>query len=192
MLPNTHTHDDPPDIAAAKRALRATCQAARQPDRTTSEAVHTRLLDLLLSHDDARTIACVWPLDGEIDLRPLCKALHDQSRIVCLPDTPRRGHPLTFRLWTPASTMLEGRFGTRHPDGPAIRPDFILVPMLAFDRRGYRLGYGGGYYDRTLATLPDARPVGYALSTQEQPAIPTGPHDIALPLIVTDRETIRC
>ncbi|GBR04950.1 5-formyltetrahydrofolate cyclo-ligase [Acetobacter oeni] len=189
-------HEDPPEIVAAKRTLRATCRAIRLPahlsETAASQAVCGKLHTLLLKHDSAGIIACVWPLAGEIDLRPLCASLHREGRTVCLPDTPKKGHPLIFRHWTPTSLMLEGRFGTRHPDGPAVTPDIVLVPMLAFDRRGYRLGYGGGYYDRTLAALPKARPVGYALSTQEKPAIPTGPHDIALPLIVTEHEIIRC
>lgn len=86
--------------------------------------------------------------------------------------------------------MREGRFGTVYPDGPIDVPDLILVPMLAFDRRGYRLGYGGGYYDRTLASLPDARAIGYACSVQEVNDIPVGPFDVPLPVIVTEKENI--
>ena len=90
--------------------------------------------------------------------------------------------------------MVPGRFGTLHPDidpvsTPAI-PDLIFVPLLAFDREGYRLGYGGGYYDRTLAALPEARAIGYGFSCQQVEAVPHGPFDLKLPVIVTETGSI--
>lgn len=184
-------HDDPPDIAAAKRALRDASKALRSRDAALSADV-CHWLRTHLHTRKIRSVACTWPLEHEIDLRPLCHALHQDGLIIGLPETPKKGHPLTFRLWRPGCAMQPGRFGTQHPEGPVMTPDIVLVPMLAFDRRGYRLGYGGGYYDRTLAALPHARPVGYASSMQEKTAIPTGPHDIALPVIVTEREIIHC
>lgn len=137
-------------------------------------------------------LAMVWPLAGECDLRPVMHALHADGLSIALPETPPRGHPLVFRLWQPGCSMQSGRYGTSHPDGPVMRPDVICVPLLAFDRRGMRLGYGGGYYDRTLASLPGARQVGFGHSFQEVTCIPTGLYDVALPAIVTEREWIRC
>ncbi|GAN71501.1 hypothetical protein ASY01nite_15110 [Acetobacter syzygii] len=87
--------------------------------------------------------------------------------------------------------MLTGRFGTHYPDGPVMEPDLVLVPLLGFDRAGHRLGYGGGYYDRTLAALPHATSIGYAPSTQEVGHLPCGPYDQPLSCIVTEKEVIR-
>ena len=88
--------------------------------------------------------------------------------------------------------MIAERFGTLRPDGPEIVPDLLFVPLLAFDRRGRRLGYGGGYYDRTLAALPGAIAVGCAFAAQEMDEVPAGPHDIALDAVATEREVIDC
>lgn len=158
-------------------------------DASASEMICDRIHTLLRADSPVR-IACVWPMPGEVDLRPLYGRLHKGGWQILLPETPPKGSPLLFRQWGPDSLMREGRFGTVYPDGPIDVPDLILVPMLAFDRRGYRLGYGGGYYDRTLASLPDARAIGYACSVQEVNDIPVGPFDVPLPVIVTEKENI--
>ena len=131
-------------------------------------------------------VAGFWPLAGEIDIRPLLEALHESGHPLCLPRTPRRGQPLSFHRWQPGDALRAERYGTMTPDGPAVTPSLLLVPLLAFDRRGHRLGYGGGYYDRTLATLPDAQTIGCAFAAQEVPAVPTGPTDIPLGAIATE------
>jgi 5-formyltetrahydrofolate cyclo-ligase len=83
--------------------------------------------------------------------------------------------------------------GTSEPvAGEALRPDVVLVPLLAFDRTGRRLGYGGGYYDRTLAALPGAKAIGIAYAGQEMPEVPAGPQDMRLPLIATEDSVIIC
>ncbi len=133
-----------------------------------------------------------WPLAGELDLRPLLIALHERGHPVVLPVTPKRGHPLTFRLWRPGDAMVAERFGTMRPAGDEQIPDFLLVPLLAFDRRGGRLGYGAGYYDRTLPLLPNAFALGCAFAAQEVAEVPMGSTDIRLPAIATEREIVRC
>jgi 5-formyltetrahydrofolate cyclo-ligase len=137
-------------------------------------------------------IAGFWPLPGEIDLRPLLHALHALGRVVVLPVTPPRGRPLTFRVWAPGAPMAQGRFGTMHPDGPEAAPGLLLVPLLAFDRAGRRLGYGGGYYDRTLAALPGAVAVGCGFAALELDAVPAGPYDARLDMVATERGVIAC
>jgi 5-formyltetrahydrofolate cyclo-ligase len=87
--------------------------------------------------------------------------------------------------------MITERFGTARPDGPVGIPDVLFVPLLAFDRRGHRLGYGGGYYDRTLAALPGRTALGFGFSALEVDSVPTGPHDHPLNAIVTEKEIIR-
>lgn len=131
-------------------------------------------------------VAGFWPLPGEIDIRPVLQALHEAGHCMALPETPRRGQPLSFRLWQPGVTLHPGRFGTLVPDGPVVTPTLLLVPLLAFDRHGRRLGYGGGYYDRTIAALPGIATIGCAFARQEVPAVPYGPTDLPLGAIATE------
>ena len=136
------------------------------------------------------TVAGVWPLAGEMDLRPLLRELHARGHRVVLPDTPPRGEILSFRVWTPGSVMLPGRFGTLWTDGEIAEPDMLFVPLLAFDRAGNRLGYGGGYYDRTLAALEGRQGIGFGYAAQEVESVPVGEHDRMLTAIVTEREFV--
>ena len=131
-------------------------------------------------------VAGFWPLPAEIDIRPLLLELIARGHTVVLPATPPRGEPLTFHAWRPGDRLIAERFGTVRPDGPILVPDYLLIPMLAFDRTGHRLGYGGGYYDRTLAGLPGRRKIGCAFAAQEQKAVPAGPNDIAMDAIATE------
>jgi 5-formyltetrahydrofolate cyclo-ligase len=131
-----------------------------------------------------------WPMGEEVDVRPLLAALHGRGHPVLLPQTPPLGQPLVFRHWHPGIAMIEEPFGTRYPDGEVGLPAWLLVPLLAFDRAGRRLGYGGGYYDRTLATLPGAVAVGCAYACQEVREVPAGPLDVRLDAIVTERGVI--
>jgi len=135
-------------------------------------------------------IAGFWPLPGEIDIRPLLHALVERGHPVVLPVTPPRGHPLTFGRWRPGDTLVVGRFGTFSPIGEALAPGTLLVPLLAFDATGRRLGYGGGYYDRTLAALPGRDTVGCAFAAQQVDCVFAEPHDIRLDLIATERGLI--
>ena len=105
---------------------------------------------------------------------------------------PKRGHPLSFRLWRPGDGFETERFGTVRPTGELRIPDFLLVPLLAFDRTGGRLGYGAGYYDRTLAGLPGRFTLGCAFAEQEVDSVPVGPYDRRLNAVATDRGVIRC
>ncbi len=147
-------------------------------------ALIAHLLDIPMPH--GAVVGAVWPLPGEPDLRPLLAALHARGQSVMLPETPPQGRPLEFRRWTPGSVMLAGRFGTSHPEGPPGRPDILLVPLLAFDEAGGRLGYGGGYYDRTLAIWPECRSVGFGYAAQRVDSVPVEPHDVRLDAIVTE------
>jgi 5-formyltetrahydrofolate cyclo-ligase len=168
------------------RALRATLDL-----RQAAAAIAAHILNHL-PIPAGTAVAGVWPLPDEMDLRPLWHALHQRGHPILLPQTPSRGQPLIFRLWQPNATMIPERFGTHHPDGPVGTPSLIFVPLLAFDAAGHRLGYGGGYYDRTLATHPAAQPIGYAHAAQQVPVIPTEPHDHPLPTIITDQAILAC
>lgn len=138
------------------------------------------------------TVAGFWPMGPEIDIRPLLLALAERGHPIALPVTPKRGNPLTFRRWRPGEALARGPFGTQHPAaGETLTPDWLLVPLLAFDRAGRRLGYGAGYYDRTLAALPGATAIGCAYACQELPEVPAGPDDWPLHAIATEQGVIR-
>ena len=129
---------------------------------------------------------------GELEGREIVfLARHARGHRIALPVATPRGQPLVFREWGPDSALIPGRFNTMHTDGAELRPDFLLVPLLAFDRACHRLGYGGGHYDRTLAALPAACAVGFAYAAQEIPALRTESTDRALDAIVTEKEVIK-
>lgn len=179
-------------LDGAKRALRAealACRAACDPALGAELATH---LLAAAPPPPGAAIGGYWAIRGEIDVMPLLRALHAAGHPVLLPETPPPGEALRFRAWQPGAPMVRGRFGTLHPAGEAGRPDWLLVPLVAFDRRGARLGYGAGYYDRTLAGLPGARAIGCAFAAQEVESVPAGPHDMRLEAVATERGVIWC
>lgn len=176
-----------PHFPLDKPALRAAALARRTAAPGASEALATLALPLVPT---GATVAGYWPIGTEIDVRPLLLALLARGHEVLLPETPPRGEPLAFRRWTQGATMRPGRFGTLHPDGPTAIPGLLLVPLLAFDAACNRLGYGGGYYDRTLAALPGLRTIGCAYAAQQVDVVPVLPHDAPLDAVVTERGVI--
>jgi 5-formyltetrahydrofolate cyclo-ligase len=173
-------------IAEQKASLRAEALAWRRGfDPGAGEALASVVLrDVVLA--PGAVVAGLWPLPGEMDLRPLLHALSARGFAIVLPETPPRGRPLVFRRWTPGCAMLPERFGTLRPDGPVSVPDVVFVPLLAFDGRGYRLGYGGGYYDRTLQGLPAAEAIGFGYAAQMVERVPNEAHDVPLRRIATE------
>ncbi len=177
-----------PSLEDAKRTARKAAFAARAKcDPAWGAALVDAVLPIV---PPGAVVAGFWPLADEIDVRPVLAALHEIGHTLCLPHTPPRGSALTFHRWQPGDTLHPGRFGTLAPDGPAVTPTLLLVPMLAFDRLGRRLGYGAGYYDRTIAGLPGVRTVGCAFAAQEIAAVPVGPDDMPLDAIATERGLI--
>ncbi len=134
-----------------------------------------------------QVVAGFWPLAGEIDVRPLLLALAGRGHAVVLPRAPEPGEGLSFHRWRPGTALLRGRFGTMQPLCDPLIPDVMLVPLLAFDRGGGRLGYGGGYYDRTLAALPGCRTVACGFAAQAVEAVPVQAHDRRLDVIATEQ-----
>lgn len=129
-----------------------------------------------------------WPIKGEPDLRPLLADLHVKGISVALPLVETRAAPLVFRRWTPATKMMRGDWNipVPPPEADMLTPDIMLAPCLGWTEDGYRLGWGGGYFDRTLAAVV-RRPftIGIALTAARLPTIYSQPHDIPLDLIVT-------
>ena len=144
----------------------------------------------------AGVVSGYWPIAGEIDVRPLMTRLQELSFDTVLPVVTGPDAPLTFRRWRPGQALIRGPFGTRHPEPgePELRPDIVLAPLLAFDDRGTRLGWGGGYYDRTIGALLRQGPVlavGVAFATQRVDAVPHEPNDRRLDWIVTEESWMR-
>jgi 5-formyltetrahydrofolate cyclo-ligase len=135
------------------------------------------------------------PMRSEINPLPLMKTLADAGAQLALPVTGRRGEPLVMRAWTWGEPLASGVWGIREPkpEAPQVEPDILLVPLLAFDRAGCRLGYGGGYYDVTLARLRSCKAVtaiGLAYAMQEIARVPTTPDDAVLDLVLTEQDVI--
>lgn len=192
--------DDQDAEAFARRKAEARARAAARRDslggrETAGAALCDRVL-AAIPFPEGCAVSAFWPMGSEIDTRPLIAALHARGHVVGLPVTVRRGQPLVFRSWEPGLRLVAGGFGTRvpGPERPEVRPEVVLVPLLAFDRAGYRLGYGGGFYDRTLAALRAVAPVlavGVAYAGQEVPEVPRDAHDQRLDWVVTEAEAIR-
>ncbi len=177
-------------IAETKARLRREALARLKQAEPNAGQLLAEIILANLQFPANATIAGVWPLGAEMDLRPLLHTLHARGLKIVLPKTPPRGNPLIFLTWNPGCAMRQERFGTFCPDGEEATPDLLFVPLLAFDRAGRRLGYGGGYYDRTLAALPDRPAIGFGHAAQEIDAVPAEAHDRPLNAIATEREFI--
>lgn len=185
---------DPAALAEAKSALRREALARRAT--LARPGAGAALAEIVLRHcppPPGALVAGFWPMGDEIDLRPLMQALQDAGHALALPVTPPRGQALTFRRWHWGAPLVPGRFGTSVPpeDAPPATPEALLVPLLAFDAAGRRLGYGGGYYDRTLAVLPGAWALGVAFAGQQVAKVPAGAHDVPLHGIATEAGFLR-
>jgi len=130
-----------------------------------------------------------WPIKGEPDLRPLMSELHKAGVTIALPLVETRAAPLTFRRWTPDMTMVRGDWSipVPPPDAPELTPDIVLAPLVGWSADAYRLGYGGGYFDRTLAALkPRPFVIGVGFDAARLRTIYPQPHDMPLDLILTE------
>jgi 5-formyltetrahydrofolate cyclo-ligase len=135
------------------------------------------------------------PLKSEISPMPLLRRCADDGAALALPVVVGRGHPLVMRAWAFGAPLASGVWGIREPPpaAPEVFPDVLIVPLLVFDRRGHRIGYGAGYYDMTLAKLRAMKKVtaiGIAFAAQEIDRVPTTPRDAPLDLVLTEREII--
>lgn len=141
-------------------------------------------------------IACYMPLKGEVSCISIIQTLITQGHVICLPAVLSRNTPLVFRHYYPGDTLVRGMLGPFEPaaGAPEIIPDVLVIPMLGYTRDGYRLGYGSGFYDRTIAAMRQFKPVkavGLAFSMQEIDAMPIEPHDIKMDAIITEKEIIQ-
>ena len=185
-------------VVTAKAELRRDALARRDAlpaseRQAAAEAIATRPFPLSIV--PGIVVSGFMPLDSEINPHPLMRKLAEKGARLALPVVSRRGQPLLMREWTFGEPLSAGVWGIREPEPEAqeVEPDILLVPLLAFDRAGYRIGYGGGYYDRTIARLRSRKPVmavGLAFAAQEVSAVPATPRDARLDLVLTEREAI--
>lgn len=183
---------EPHDVARWRSAERERLIAERMALSPEARASYSRLiaerLDTLVPEVAGKAISLYWPFRGEPDLRPWMASVTARGGKALLPVVAGKGQPLTFRAWAEGERLERGVWNIPFPaEGPEVTPDVVIAPLVGFDQDFYRLGYGGGYYDRTLAGLagrPMAIGVGYAL--QEIPTIHPQRHDVPMQAIVTE------
>lgn len=182
-----------------KRQLRKIAKQHRSRAHARSGGTAGALLrDRLIAEvtiPDGAVVAGFSPIDDEIDVLPLLSALSDRGHPCALPVVVGRASPLVFRAWRPGMTLTEATFGVGvpPPSSPELRPAVVLVPLLAFDRTGQRIGYGAGFYDRTLTALRregDVLAIGVAYADQQVDSVPFDDNDVRLDLVATERSVI--
>ncbi len=179
------------DVSRWRAAERKRLIAARLALPSAERAEHARLLARDLERLAPRTagtvISLYWPFRGEPDLRPVMERVHAAGLRAALPVVVAKGQALVFQEWTPASRLERGVWNIPIPaEGPEIVPTVVVAPLVGFDPEGYRLGYGGGFFDRTLAAM--TKPplvIGVGHPVQRIPTIYPQAHDIAMDWIVT-------
>jgi len=178
---------------AERQRLRAERMALPVADRDAigkALAGHLRkILNDCFGGAQGLVFSAYWPIKGEPDLRPLMADLHDAGVAVALPLVETRAAPLTFRRWTPQTRMQRGDWNipVPPPEAPRVIPQIALAPLVGWTEDAYRLGYGGGYFDRTLAALsPRPFVIGIGFESARLQTIFPQPHDVPLDLIVTE------
>jgi 5-formyltetrahydrofolate cyclo-ligase len=184
-------------ILAWRRQRRADLIRARMalsPDvhRRLSRAILDRIITSFPDLWD-RHIGLYWPIKREIDLLPLARKIIASGGVACLPVVVGRDEPLQFRAWKPGDPLAAGPWEIPYPpEGHIIHPDVLFVAMVGFDEANYRLGYGGGYYDRTLAAAtPEPMTIGVGFELMRLLTIAPLPHDVAMDIIVTEAGVFR-
>ncbi|MEP9375800.1 5-formyltetrahydrofolate cyclo-ligase [Aquabacter sp. CN5-332] len=178
--------------ALARRAAMGTAA------RVAASAAAAQHAPVLLENVSGRVVSLFAPFRDEIDTAPLAALLWDAGAQVALPVVIARDLPLLFRIWRPGDVLEPVgayRIPTPLPSSPQLVPQDLIVPLAAFDRRGYRIGYGAGHYDRTLALLRAQVPVrafGYAFACQEVDEVPVEPHDERVDGMITEAGAFSC
>lgn len=147
----------------------------------------------LLASNYGKLIGIYWPFRGEYDARPLLTSLKDQGIRLALPVVVAKAQPLQFREWWPGVAMTRGVWNIPIPEeGASVCPEIVIAPLVGFDPRGYRLGYGGGFYDRTLASMAvEPLCIGVGFEFARLATIHPRPHDIPMDIVVTEGSTWR-
>jgi 5-formyltetrahydrofolate cyclo-ligase len=180
------------DISAWRKGQREhwiawRCAVPENERNAWGEAM-TAFLCAMMPAPEKTVIGFCWPFKAEFDARYAVRHWREQGGVAALPEVTGKGQPLRFSQWWPGAPMKRGVFDIPVPDGtPVVLPDIAIVPMNACDGRGYRLGYGGGYFDRTLAALEKrVIAIGVTYDACRVPSIFPQAHDIAMDLVVTE------
>jgi 5-formyltetrahydrofolate cyclo-ligase len=186
---------------AAKAALRTRNIAARRAlPKEEALAAAERAAEFVMHVIEpaaGKVVALYSPIQGELKVAALAERLRAAGAKPALPKVADPHVPMHFRLWLDEDPLDKGFGGIKEPsvDSEAVVPDVVIVPLSAFDRKGFRVGYGQGHYDRTLGALArEERPlmIGYAFALQEADEVPRELHDVPLDAVVTENEIIRC
>jgi 5-formyltetrahydrofolate cyclo-ligase len=180
-------------IELRHRALAARAELRGHARHEATAKAANRAFDRLV--ETSGVVGLYEAFRDEIHPGEVAQRLHENGRKLALPTTPKFGQPLVFRAWAPGDPLIRGRLNIPEPspDAPEVFPQVLLVPPVAFDRFGYRIGYGAGFYDRTIPKLREMHRVfalGYAFACQEIPNLPAEHHDIPLDAIATEHEII--
>jgi 5-formyltetrahydrofolate cyclo-ligase len=188
----------PAGIEDSKAAIRREAMARRDAlpagmRQAAAEAIAARKFPLAIA--PGTVVSGFMPLKSEINPLPLLRKLAQAGARLALPVVAGRGKPLVMRAWQWGEALAEGVWGIREPkpEAAVVEPDILLVPLLAFDRVGHRVGYGAGYYDMTIAKFRASKTVtaiGLAFAAQEISSVPATPRDERLDLVLTEREVI--
>jgi 5-formyltetrahydrofolate cyclo-ligase len=189
-----------PSVDDAKAAIRREAKARRDalpPDVRAAAAQAIAARPFPVAVTPGAIVSGFMPMKSEINPVPLMRTLADAGAQLALPAIAGRGQPLAMRTYAFGQPLAAGVWGIREPmpDAPEVRPDIVLVPLLAFARSGHRIGYGAGYYDMTITALRAGKTVlavGVAFAAQEIASVPTTPRDARLDLVLTEREVIDC
>lgn len=195
----TATPSDPADAKQAMRKQAATHRRdlmADDPDAPARLAAQLGIVADILAgmvpaNGEDAVVAAYMPIRSELSPLPLVAALVEHGVATAMPETPAPGNPLVFRRWAPGDDLVDGPYATKQPSTAAdiLTPSLVLAPMLAFDSGCRRLGYGGGFYDRTLGALRGAgrrvTAIGIAFDGQLVDKVPVGPYDVALDAVLT-------
>ena len=191
----------PPSVDDLKKDLRRRAKAVRREasernGATASAAIAAQGI-AFAGRKAPAVVSAFLGIGEEIDLTPLMARLEGEGYRLALPVMEGKGKPLVFRAWSPGEPLAETMWGIREPlpDAETVDPDIVLGPLLAFDTNGYRLGYGGGFYDRTLARLRALKPIvsiGIAFDEQRVDAVPHADYDERLDWILTPSGPLKC
>ena len=178
--------------AFRQEAKRIRSGAAKLYAVSAAERATVHALKLLSSFEKTSVVALYWPIGDELDPRFLQHSLEKAGCVTALPVVTAKDKPLEFRCWGIGDPLEQGLFGTQQPSGdaPSVTPNVLIVPLLAYDADCYRLGWGGGFYDRTLAANSSVKAFGFAYGAQIIDYIPREEHDWPLQGIITEEGVV--
>lgn len=191
---------DRDELIARKAELRRIALARREtmpPEARATAAETIAARPLPVAVPAGAIVSAYSPIRAELNPVPLLRRFAEAGASLALPAIAGRGKPLILRTWTFGAPLARGQWGIKEPppEAPEVKPDILIIPLAAFDRRGFRIGYGAGYYDLTLNALRKIKPaiaIGIAYAVQEVSEIPTHERDARLDFVLTEREVIRC